>query len=202
MKRQIWIAASVLVSSAALAACGAAPAALSHAGPAVAQASARHALSVAVRPEIKTAGYRTQEVVTPYTAADVDHVTLTVTDAAGNENASTTVPQAEIGQVVTLTNLAPNTTYTVLCQAFDAEGNLISVDAQSQTTLTVGDDDVLAPVTLTVQLQDVVFSGVATGGINVVDGTVLPPSGPVAITVLAPSPSPSSDATDSPSPTT
>ena len=200
MKRQIWLAASVLLGSTTLAACGAAPAAMSHAGPAVAQASAQRSLSVAVRPEIKTAGYRTQEVVTPYTAADVDHVTLTVTDASGNVTASATVPQAEIGQVVTLTNLAPNTTYTILCQAFDVDGNQISVDAQSQTTVTVADDDVLAPITLTVQLQDVVFSGVATGTINVVDGTVLPPSGPVTISVIAPVPDPSPAATDSPAP--
>lgn len=183
MKRYLPIASAVFLASGCLVACGAAPGATMHGAATAAVANATR-LEVAVRPEIRAAAYATQAVVTPYTAADVDHLTIEVLDPQGNTQASVTVPQAQIGQVVTLTNLAPNTTYTLLCQAFDASGDLISVDSQSQMALAVGNDDVLAPITLTVQLQNVVFSGVATGAISVADGTVLPPDQPVAITIL------------------
>lgn len=191
MKKPLLVTTVILVSSAGLAACGRAPSAPSRPGIQAAPSAAfARDLSVAVRLEIRAAGIRTQAVVTPYTGADVDHLVIAVMDPQGNTQASLTVPQAQIGRVLTLTNLAPDTTYTIACRAYDASGDLVSVDAQSQTTLAVGNDDVLAPITLDVQLQDKVFNGVATGAISVADGTVLPPDQPVAITVLVPSPAP------------
>jgi hypothetical protein len=149
-----------------------------------------HASSeIAVLPQVSEAGYATQAVVTPYSQASINHLTLRlfkvvagaeapVLDANGNP-LSRDLSGAQLGNPVTFSNLAPNSTYRVRAAAYKAPGtsagDLIStVDSSSYVDIPLVNDDRPPLAVLRVKLVDVLFSGQASAsGIQVVNGGYL-----------------------------
>ena len=124
-----------------------------------------------------------QALVTPYTAASIDHVTLTAFKLDGSTeipllNAQgqplvVTIPQAQLDADVTLSKLWPKTTYRIKARAYadEAETQLISSGGVSdQIDVAVTDSEAPSVARIKVTLIDRVFDGTATGGVSVKPG--------------------------------
>lgn len=143
-----------------------------------------------VRPVIRSGGFQTAALVSPFTVLDITELVIKVHEAAnpGLPIAQATVPTQAIGSIVKFGNLAPNTSFRIACAARDASGSIISDDASSSVIVDVGQDDQLAPVVLLVRLKDKAFS--ASGEIDSVDvfeGTLVP-VGTVSVSTRSASP--------------
>ena len=192
MKRHSILSGTLLVGSAIVAGCGHAPSlASAHAPAAALQSAALHTGNLRVRATIDP--FRVQDLAGGgYTLADVATVTLTVSDKNGNVLATQTLDASDVNDQITFSNL-PLGEVVVLAQARDANGNLISTDADSQTTVDVTSDGTNV-VSLLVQLADKTqpTMNATFNGIDVIPGDLLSP-GPVTIsTSSAPTTSTSS----------
>lgn len=128
-------------------------------------------------------GYRTQAEVKPYKAADVKTIVVSLYFADSDQlvvngaaTASIQLGTGEFGRTLTFANLRHDTTYrikgfaykgSVCCSAF----NLISKD--SHVDVAVGTDDRPALASLTIALQDTLFSGEASTSLSLTEGDVI-----------------------------
>ncbi|MNX97537.1 hypothetical protein D3C86_1299080 [compost metagenome] len=134
-------------------------------------------IALRVTPRFLSAGYAAQAVVTPYTAADVNHLLLSlhtlqanvaipVKDALGTP-ITLDVPKADLDKAVVFSRLRPDTTYRVTAQAYKAAGtaasDLISTtDGTSYADVTVSRNDERPAIALSVKLIDRIFNATAT----------------------------------------
>ena len=140
-----------------------------------------------LRPTFVDGTYRTQEVIAPNTAADVNHILVklcTVSDGGatssvmiGGNPVQVDIPGASVSAPVKLGNLRRNTTYRVQGFAYRASGSApgdqISVDSGSFVDVPVGSDDRPTVASLPIRLADRSFGGQATGSMTVTGGTVV-----------------------------
>ena len=190
MKRYHLFPVSILVGSAIVAGCGHLP---SFSGPGAAAAprvSSRQRTG-ALRVRTQVVPYRVIQDVAGggYGIADVQTVTLTVSDASGSVLDTDALGSSDLSDTVTFSSL-PLEVVTILAQASDAEGNPISVDADSTTTVDVAPDST-SVVSLVVQLADKTQPTMdeTFDGIDVLPGNLLSP-GPVTISTSSPPVSP------------
>ncbi|MNX11365.1 Serine/threonine-protein kinase PknD [compost metagenome] len=142
--------------------------------------------SLKLSTEVVPGRWGLQAVITPYTAADIHHVTLTLfkldgstelplQDAQGSPLA-VKVSQAQLGQEVAFAKLWRNTTYRIKAKAYadDAETMLISrATATDQIDVVVSDDDRPTLARIKVSLIDKAFDGSATTpGLTLNPGTL------------------------------
>lgn len=155
--------------------------------------------TVAVSGSGFTGGYGLQ-ALTAYSAADVDHVVLTLlkssdggaTYAAIGGGVTKTITQAQLGNAVTLYNLRLATDYKVVAQAYadaaetQAIDNIAQLgnDGQCSTTFTTPAKTVVAgvetvpdadPVTIPLKLADRSYNGEASSGsgLTTTNGTIV-----------------------------
>lgn len=188
MKRNSIFSSTLLVSSAIVAGCGHAPAQAPLRASSPAVEAALRAGTLRVRANL--AAYKTQDLAGGgYTAADVSTVTLTVSDESGNVLATSTLNQSDLSDTITFSNL-PIEVVKVLAQAANADGELISVDTDSTTTVDVTADGSNV-VSLLVQLADKTQPtiNVSFSGIDVLPGDLISPG---AVTISTSSASPTS----------
>ena len=105
-------------------------------------------------PSVSEGGFRTQAIVSPYTASSINHVHVKVfklvggneqaVQLPGGQNLEVELPQASLSSKVVLTNLVHDTSYRVRSYAYSdaAMANLISTqDNRSYVDVTVVRDD-------------------------------------------------------------
>lgn len=106
-----------------------------------------------IRPAIRSGGFKTQALVSPYTSSNIDHlvVSLHVVNGANEtpvqkdgQPLKATVASGSFDTPVTFTNLKRNLTYRIKARAYKAPGSadadLISRDASSSIDLKVEND--------------------------------------------------------------
>jgi hypothetical protein len=140
-------------------------------------------------PMLAAGQFGARAVVKNYTKANINHLTLKVftVDGKGNETpagASGGLSADLVGSSLAKTSgvkfahLAANTRYRVRAFAYKASGvataDLISDPKSSLVDVTVGNDDRPTMATIPVKLIDVVFDGLATSSVSIVDGGYLP----------------------------
>lgn len=126
-----------------------------------------------LKPQV-TGGYLTQTVVSPYTSASIDHLTIRLIQG-GSEVASRTIPQVQLSNTIAFSNLRANTSYRIKSYAYLADNTLISHDdASSWLDITTGIDDRPTLVSLPVHLIDRSFNGQGTGSLQISNGGYLP----------------------------
>lgn len=151
-----------------------------------------------VSPRFQPAGYAAQAVVSPYAAADVNHLVLSLHTVSGGiatpvkdaQNVAVTkdVPNADLGKDVVFAKLKPDTTYRLMAQAYKAAGtaagNLISTsDAASYVDVAVGRND-RPTIALSVKLIDKPFSASTTlPGVTLTEGDYAA-SGSIGVTLV------------------
>jgi hypothetical protein len=196
------LVAALLGAACLVSACQATPAVL-----APAPASAQPAVTVAVssdgpfvsaaegtaqiqlNPTYQTGGVRKLlDAVNELTSADINHLVVTLKLKTGGTSKGTVdVPKADLAKSITLGNLAHNTTYTVLAEAYRSAGTTdkISDDADSSVDIVVAQDDALGTKQLKVQLIPVTFSGQATSSGLTVNGGAVTHTGSETVTLNA-----------------
>ncbi len=141
-------------------------------------------------PVIHAGTYRTQAVVNPFTAADIDHLVLKVFVLSDGQETPVQgalqgtalpvvkdIPGSKLADPVVFENLAPRTTYRFRAYAYAKPGteaaNLIN-DPASGSFVDVGvqNDDRPALASLPVDLLDRLFDGRGTSSIAVNAGKV------------------------------
>lgn len=168
---------------AAVAAAGCAPG-LSTPAPADADVSASARLTA-----MDAAGRRLLGDVTPWTRADIDHVTLDLSRSAdGTTLLELPVSATALGQAVTFSHLKRNTAYQVVAHAWADAAGTQPIDngeldpASCTTVFTTGTDARLDIGPLKLRLRNKVFAGQAGNtGLTVIDGHVVDDPGPEAI---------------------
>jgi hypothetical protein len=147
---------------------------------------------VSLTPRVATGGVRRLLAeVSELGEADIHHlqVTLLRVDGQGAETSKgdVDVPNAQLQSAITFGNLAHNTTYWVLAEAYNAAtesaATKISVDADSRTKIEVLTDDQLQAGSLKVQLVPVEFSGEATSSGLTINGGQLEHTGSETVTL-------------------
>lgn len=128
--------------------------------------------SLVLKPQVVGGTYETQTATPAYTSASINH--LVVELKIGNTSVgSKTLSQADLAQSIVFSNLKVNTSYTVQGYAYSTgdDSTKISLDDQSNTTITVNTDDAPAIGILPVKLMDRLFNGQATAsGVAVTAG--------------------------------
>lgn len=109
-----------------------------------------------VRPELASA--MRQVLATGYTASDIHHLDIRLSRVEGGVPSlisEAEVPGTALGSTLTFGNLRMNSAYTIAAVAFadEAETQVISDEATSKVELMVGQDPVVAPVTVPVKLK-------------------------------------------------
>ena len=134
-------------------------------------------------PKVSSLGRHVQAIVTGFTATNIDHLDLALTDGISTSNKTLTNAQVVANAAQTFAHLHHSTNYRISAKAyFDATQNLqISVDNASSAAINVVNNDVIAPVTIPVQLIPQLFDGTATGAFNVLTGGVTDAATPAAI---------------------
>ncbi|MBM3269943.1 MAG: hypothetical protein FJZ01_20100 [Candidatus Sericytochromatia bacterium] len=148
----------------------------------------------------RLAGFRVQDVPGGgFTILDVHSLLVTVKDSQDNVLATATLTGEEVDDQLTVSNL-PVGTIVVLVQARNAEGMVISVDAQSMASVIITESGV-SSVTLSVQLGDLTQQGESLmfNGIAVVPGALITP-GAVTIATASPTPAPTPTSATTPTP--
>lgn len=141
-----------------------------------------------LQPQFQAGGMTVQATVSPYVAADVDHLVIKVfTIAGGSESAVTnrsgtpltaTLPKANLSAPVAFGKLHSNTTYRIRAYAYSAEAessaSLISTsDERSYLDVPIAYEDRPTLANLKVRLIDKPFSGQATAsGVVIEDGEI------------------------------
>ncbi len=142
--------------------------------------------SILVTPRVVSGGLKTQAIVAPLTASDVNHVILQIftlsngfeapVDGPDGQPLQADVPAAQLGDPVQFSELAFNTVYRIRATAYSAAGtdpsNKISDDGGSYVDVPVTNDDRPVLSTIPCQLDDVWFDGVASGVIDILPGSV------------------------------
>lgn len=113
-------------------------------------------LTLQVRPEL-TSGAR-QVLAAGYTASDIHHLDIRLSRMEGGTPsmiAEAEVPGAALGSTLSFGNLHMNSVYTIAAVAYadQSETEVLTDEAGSQVELSVGQDPVVAPVTVPVKLK-------------------------------------------------
>jgi hypothetical protein len=160
-------------------------------------------------PSLTAPGPRTQALIQPWQASDVDHlrVSLFIEDATPSGApvaplravlvdgipVMSDVPQADLDEPIRFSGLRRNTIYWARASAYRGPDsiprNLISLEEQSRLRLPVGEDDRLVVGTLTVQFADRVFSGEASPDLVFLGGGLVA-AGPPTLVQASPSAAP------------
>lgn len=151
-------------------------------------ASQEPSASLSLQPQFAD-GRITQGVVTPYTAASINHLSLHVYRLDGNQEIplmdgtipiQVDIPKANLDKPILIEKLFMNTTYRIRAYAYLDEGtlNLISLDGSSSVDVRLESDDRPTMATLSVQLKDIAFDGQATTSLTIASGSVLPAGTP------------------------
>lgn len=126
-----------------------------------------------LKPQVN-AGYLAQTVVSVYTSASIDHLTIKLMQGS-TEIASKSVPQIQLSNTIAFSNLRANTSYRIKSFAYLADNTLISHDdASSWVDITTGTDDRPTLAALPVHLLDRDFNGQGTGSLQITNGGYLP----------------------------
>lgn len=124
-----------------------------------------------VRPEF---GRTTQTTITPYTKADINHLTLKLyTTAEQDLGISKDLLNLQLDNPIVFSNLKNNTNYRIRAYAYltSGTGSCISTnDSSSYTDVLVGTDDRPTLATLSVKLIDRDFNGQGTGSLTITPG--------------------------------
>lgn len=126
-----------------------------------------------LRPQVLT---QTQTVVTPYTKASIDHLSLELYQA-GNPTmlAQRTLSAADLDRWVTFSRLKAQTSYKVKALAYTAGNTLISTtDTDSWSEFSVANDDAPTVGTIKVKLINLPFNGEGTSSLGITPGGYLP----------------------------
>lgn len=122
----------------------------------------QHPATLILTPQI-TPGRTTQTVITPYTQASINHLTLQMyqgeTPVAG---AIKDIPNADLNKAIVFSNLKANTTYRVKATAYATSDLVISDADQSYVDITLTNNDAPTINTLQVKLIDRPFNGQGT----------------------------------------
>jgi hypothetical protein len=146
--------------------------------------------TVTITARVSAGGYLTQAVIKPwgrqdikvllikvYTLDGTSEIPLRLGDGKANEPYVIRVDSDLLDDAIEVRNLAPNTTYRLRAQAFQAadenDASLISDDESSWVDIVVKNDDRPLAATLPIQLIDRLFSGEATQSLDVKPGTVI-----------------------------
>ncbi|MEB3298443.1 MAG: hypothetical protein VKO21_03035 [Candidatus Sericytochromatia bacterium] len=138
-----------------------------------------------VLPTVASGGYGLQALLTPWTRNDVHHLVLRLSILQGADEqpvmvngvqVKREVQAQELSEPVAFRGLRPMSLYRVRAFAYRSAGettqDLISVDDyRSWADVYLGQDDRPTVTVLPVKLRDVPFSGEATAGIVIEDGT-------------------------------
>lgn len=136
--------------------------------------------SLVLKPQIQEGAYATNTTVSPYTLASINHLILklfTYNGAEHDQNIQKSIPNANLGNAITFSNLKANTTYRIKAFAYASsdESLLIStIASDSYTDVTLTDDDHPTFANLKVKLVDIPFNGQGTGRLQVTNGGYLP----------------------------
>lgn len=135
--------------------------------------------SLVLTPQIIDSAMKTQQVLSLYTSANVNHLVLELYDGA-TLKATKDIASGSFAVPVTFSNLKNNKTYTVNAAAYKAAGTAgadkISVDASSSMTITTTTDNAVAVGTIPVKLVDVSFNGTGTNSIAITPGVFTYPA--------------------------
>lgn len=142
---------------------------------------------IQVTAQVSAGGLSVQSVVSPFVAANIDHLLLELfvmsggleaaaLDAQGNP-VQKDIAGADLDNSVAFKNLRHDTTYRIRSYAYKAVGtaasDLISSDASSSVDVVVGRDDRPVLASIPIRLIDKVFDGQATASIVVTDGDLV-----------------------------
>jgi hypothetical protein len=144
-------------------------------------------VTLTLQPTVVEGRYRTQALVKALTAADIEHVVVSLSKVEGTEVVPVLlggsplkrdIPAKSLSLPVAFRGLPRNTTFRILARAYRAAGedagDLISLDASSVIDLAVREDDrPLFDSRLPIQLRDTQFSGVATGSFAIGNGSIV-----------------------------
>lgn len=113
-------------------------------------------LTLQVRPELTSSAR--QVLAAGYTASDIHHLDIRLSRMEGGTPsliAEAEVPGAALGSTLNFGNLRMNSVYTIAAVAYadQAETEVLTDEASSQVELSVGQDPVVAPVTVPVKLK-------------------------------------------------
>ena len=136
-------------------------------------------------PTVAAGGLALQALVTPWSRQDIHHLVLRLYVLSGpdeqpvrqdGEPVRRIIMAAQLSDPVAFRGLRPRTTYRVRAYAYrtDREGaeDLISVDdPRSWADVVIDREDRPTVTLLPVKLRDTVFSGEATAGIRIEEGT-------------------------------
>lgn len=143
------------------------------AGCATIQSLSQHGVLV-LKPEISAGEYTTKTAISTYSQADIDHLVLKLFTYDGQEHdlgIEKSIPNAQLANSITFSNLRVNTTYRIKAYAYAANSALISLDASpSYTDVSISSDDRPNVATLKVQLIDKLFNGQGTSSLAITNG--------------------------------
>ena len=145
------------------------------------------------RARLKEGGYATQATVERNTLSSVHHLTVTLQRKQPSVEAAAVlvIPQPNVFDAITFSNLKANSTYWIEAKAYkDADetvpANLISLPASTSVQVSDDDEDVtVAGGFLEIVLTDVVFNGSGEASLKVTEGDYMTP-GSATITVGTP----------------
>lgn len=129
-------------------------------------------------------GAVTQTVINPYTAADIHHLSLKLYTVNGGESytgVSRTISHADLGSAIAITALKPNTAYRIKAFAYTSTDDTVLIstsDVNSNTDVTLTNDDRPTITPLNVKLINRPFSGQVTDPLNIITGGFDPVSTP------------------------
>lgn len=158
-------------------------------------------VTLVITPSVFPGGYKSQALVAPLSAADLNHVVVALfaldngfeTPVSGPDGQPlmADVPASQLAAPLYFTDLDFNTTYRIRDYGYSAPGtsaaSKISDDSASYVDVPVTNDDRPIVSSIPLQLLDVFFSGTATATINVIPGTVRYQGSP-AISTSSPTP--------------
>lgn len=162
MKRQWMLASTLLLSSCA-----------------IVQTTALGGTLI-LKPQIQAGAFETKTTVNAYTQASINHLILKLYTDDGTEHDTgiqKSLPNAQLGNTISFSNLKVNTTYRIKAFAYLTadESQLISTtDANSYTEVTLTNDDRPTLANLKVKLINIPFNGQGTGSLQITNGGYLP----------------------------
>lgn len=129
--------------------------------------------TLVLKPQIKYVS--TQGELLPYTKGNIDHLTLQLFTLDAGEistGITRTVANAQLDNVIVLSNLKSQTTYRVRAYAYTTDNQLInSADTNSYIDIILNTDDQPTVGTLNIRLDDRTFAAQGTSSIAVIPGT-------------------------------
>lgn len=133
--------------------------------------------TLVLKPQIQAGAYTTTTTVNPYTQASINHLILKLYTFDGttehDQGIQKSIPNAQLTNVISFSNLRANTTYRIKALAYASadESTLISTtDANSDTDVTLTNDERPTLANLKVKLINIDFNGQGTGSLQITNG--------------------------------